>query len=278
MERVCIYCERDCSHVPRVKNNAGQYACASCVPGGTMGIMQATVNDRTKQDRAPCPVCGAATVVGIPQCGACGHAPDLEQGSVPRPKRKRRTNGRAASCKGCGYSLVGITAPVCPECGANISQSTKRDWDAELSEEVARAAFRRPLIIGGSALLVAVVAAVSFQSVSFLPGWFAMLALSWFIGSTTCFFVCAFWAGFPVSLPLMALHLAAAHLVILAPLAIVGPAIYFSTMGIIFTAILYAILLAELLDIETFEARIIAAVSTAIQLLILLVANVRGWI
>ena len=243
-----------------------------------MGIMQATVNDRTKQDRAPCPVCGAATVVGIPQCGACGHAPDLEQGSVPRPKRKRRTNGRAASCKGCGYSLVGITAPVCPECGAGISQSTKRDWDAELSEEVARAAFRRPLIIGGSALLVAVVAAVSFQSVSFLPGWFAMLALSWFIGSTTCFFVCAFWAGFPVSLPLMALHLAAAHLVILAPLAIVGPVIYFSTMGIIFTAILYAILLAELLDIETFEARIIAAVSTAIQLLILLVANVRGWI
>ena len=52
--------------------------------------------------------------------GACMSAPVwlLVRGPVRRQRRRRRHE-----CEQCGYSLVGLTAPRCPECGRGFPEA-----------------------------------------------------------------------------------------------------------------------------------------------------------
>lgn len=196
---------------------------------------------------------------------------------VPRPKRKQKKQALQRLCKACGYDLAGITAAVCPECGSN-SGYVRHDWDEETSQEVERLAYRSPLLWGGGAVAVALIVTGASGSVSMVAQWLICFSASLAIGATTTFVACALWAGFPASLALMALQLAATHALVVMPLAVVGRLLYFSTPGIVLISFLYAVLLSELLDLDGYEARIIACISTGIQLVLLMVARSRGWI
>lgn len=128
--------------------------------------------------RAPCPKCGSSFQPGHPECVVCGFDPasvplnpekarevlgdfdappdeDPEEREARRRRRKEQTEAdrlrNVKKCKKCGYEMTGLPAEKqggvrCPECGTNNRFYTRFEHDEMVSQEMERAAFRKPFI------------------------------------------------------------------------------------------------------------------------------------
>ena len=213
---------------------------------------------------------------GVPACRSCGHAPSDHPGvgGADSTSPRRRTSG---TCRGCGYSLVGLIGDTCPECGASLARD-RRVLPSDTSREVARQAYVRAGSLAAGGLLLGVVV----QAVT--SGWWAGLVfvgcylLSAVIGIAVLLACGAMWVGFSSSVPLASLEVAATHAVALG----VG-LLVFATFGVMAFALvaavgLYFVLMEKFLDLEPFDARCIGALCMAAHLLAVEVARATGLI
>ena len=227
--------------------------------------------------RAPCPRCGAATTPGVPACGACGHAPSIDPGIARTPARPKARRS-AGHCRGCGYSLAGLTGPACPECGKRFSTTSRRDWDEETSRDVTQRAYAWAggLAAGGVLLGVFVhVASAGWLAGAFFAGGWLVSAL---IGVAVLLACGAMWVGFSSSVPLAALQVAAAHAVALGVGFFVLGAFGVAALAIVAGAGLYLVMMERFLDLDPFDARCVAGLCVAAHVLAAGAAKATGLI
>jgi len=298
--KVCLRCGDDVARKPRYRDPEGRYWCEGCydkaravakeprsAPASAVaarsahepdenpppGLVETTIAlaDPVVQPptRAPCPVCGNRLVPGVPACAACGYDPaKVPLALPPSPGRKPKRPKRGAfSCKECGYDLAGVPPNaqgrhVCPECGiASKPPARRRDWDEETSRQVARGAVRKPLflLIGGLAA-AAIIVALTGQPALFLV-YLIQLAASFAVGFVAVLCCCLIWIGFPNTLRLMVLQIAAIHAItgIILGLLTAVPIIP-RWVGMALFGWTYAYMLADLMDIDVGDSWIVAVV------------------
>ena len=246
-------------------------------PDPGVGPIPVAPRDMGDVHRAPCPRCGAATQPGVPACGACGHAPSIDPGIARTPARTkaRRSVGR---CRGCGYSLAGLTGDACPECGKGFSSASRRDWDQETSRDVTRRAYAWAGGLGAGGVLlgtfVHVVSAGWLAGALFAGGWL----VSAVIGVAVLLAGGAMWVGFSSSVPLAALQVAAAHAVALGVGFFLLAAFGVTALAIAACVGLYLVMMERFLDLDPFDARCVAGLCVATHVLAAGVAKVTGLI
>lgn len=117
-------------------------------------------------------------VVGQPVCGGCGYDPrsipldpakaeailgDFDPDITPEEKREKKkpkpppAPPKEKTCTECGYALTGVPARpqggiVCPECGAENRALTRGEADEELSREVAKWTYLKPVLMAAISL------------------------------------------------------------------------------------------------------------------------------
>ncbi len=232
--------------------------------------------DLSDVQRAPCPRCGASTVPGVPACGSCGHAPSLDAGvgGLDSASPRRRTSG---TCRGCGYSLVGLIGDTCPECGTSLARD-RRVRSSDTSREVARQAYLHAASLAAGGLLLGVVVQAATS------GWWAGLVfvgcylLSAGIGIAVLLACGAMWVGFSSSVPLASLEVAATHAVALGVGLFVLAAFGVMAFALVAAVGLYLVLMEKFLDLEPFDARCVGALCLAAHVLAAGVARATGLI
>lgn len=246
-------------------------------PDPDVGPIPVAPRDQGDVHRAPCPRCGAATFPGVPACGVCGHAPSIDPGIARTPSRSkaRRSAGR---CRGCGYSLAGLTGDACPECGKGFAATSRRDWDEETSRDVRRRAYAWAGALGAGGVLlgifVHVVTAGWLAGALFAGGWL----VSAILGVAVLLACGAMWVGFSSSVPLAVLQVAAAHAVALGVGFFVHAAFGVTALAIAAGAGLYLVMMERFLDLDPFDARCVAVLCVAAHVLAAGVAKVTGLI
>ena len=284
--KICVYCRNDCSSVPHVVNRRGAYCCRACVPASnipattteTIGVVPIEPPNLSGKTRAPCPKCGSTTTVGVPQCAVCGYAPPNDPGSpeLPRPKRMRRM--KSPRCRQCDYPLKGLKGDTCPECGTSFMQFTRREADEQVSEEVAKAAYRHAITIGLIGLVIG--AAVPLAMGRWKDA--LLFPVAWIISSATgyaaAFTGCLLWIGFTSSLPLMAVQIFAIHAASLAAVSMTTAVVPLGMSSLIVGGLIYIYLMSELLEMDPFDARCIGGICMAIHWTAALLARFYGLI
>lgn len=227
--------------------------------------------------RAPCPRCGAETTPGVPACAACGHAPSIDPGlNDPSLRRPRRT--RPARCRGCGYSLAGLRADTCPECGKAATLPSRREWDQATSREVAQRAYLQAAFVAaggvGLGILVRTASAGWFAGAIFAGGWLGSSA----IGIAVLLACGAIWMGFSSSVPLAMAQVAAAHAAALGSGVFVMTATGMTSAAMVVGAGLYFALMEWFLDLDPFDARCVGGLCAAVHVLAAAAAHALGLI
>lgn len=224
--------------------------------------------------RAPCPRCGAATTPGVPACAACGHAPSLDPG-IADTRTTRHRSRRPIRCRQCDYSLAGLRGDRCPECGTPVPTGSRREWDLETSNEIARRAYVHAAALGAGGLLLGVLVRTAGA------GWMAggLFAGGWIVSSAigvAMLLACgAMWMGFSSSVPLAMAQIAAAHAVALGGGVFAG-AIGGMTVGIVAAIGLYLALIERFLDLDPFDARCVGVLCAIFHVLLGVAARAAG--
>jgi hypothetical protein len=242
-----------------------------------VGPIQVAPRDVGELHRAPCPRCGAASIPGVPACAACGHAPSIDPGIAITPSRAKARKS-VGHCRGCGYSLAGLTGNACPECGKRFSTTSRRDWDEETSRDVTRRAYASAGALAAGGVLLGIfvhVAGAGWPAgAMFAGGWL----VSAFIGVAVLLACGAMWVGFSSSVPLAALQVAAAHAVALVAGFFVLAAFGVAALAIVTGVGLYLVMMERFLDLDPFDARCVAGLCVAAHVLAAGAARVAGLI
>ncbi len=186
VRKLCFRCGVDVSGKPRTRDSKGRYFCAACekaareqknavtpedldAPADLLSgdIDYYEVSDTVplaeegwKAERAPepvipepkvrvverdgvrqCPGCAAVLGTGAVVCVRCGlnlmTGRNIGAGSTSLGVKK---------CIKCGYDMAGAPTVRCPECGTVNLKKGSREYDREMSKQVARDEIRKPLI------------------------------------------------------------------------------------------------------------------------------------
>ncbi len=117
--KVCMLCGKDCSAVPRIKNDKGEYACRSCVDakkgagggaaaagasrgnGGGDDVMMGLLADLPQAGGTPkgpvCPACYNPIAAGAVLCTRCGH--NSSTGQAVKTRVQKKADGESAGAK-----------------------------------------------------------------------------------------------------------------------------------------------------------------------------------
>ena len=242
------------------------------------GIIAIEPIDLSHKHRAPCPQCGSETLVGIPACPSCGHAPSKDPGSPKPPRPKLGSGAKPKVCRQCSYPLDGLKEPKCPECGTAFSLFTRRDWDETVSDDVARSAYRKAIVIAVAGIVLGVAVQAAFGR------WVAaaVFPLVWLTSAATgmavCLACCATWLGFSSSLPLMTVQIGAIHAATLSAMVLVGAVIPSAIGAIIVSGFIYIYMMSEMLEMDPFDARIVGFICLVVHWVAGTFAKLKGWI
>lgn len=275
--RTCVFCGTECAQVAHVRNARGQYACKACLPEPEPGPLEVEPRDLSQMHRAPCSKCGTEQRIGVPECPGCGYAPPRDPGSPRLPKPKLGPTSKPRVCRKCSYSLEGLKQNACPECGTPFSLFTRREWDEATSDDVARQAYLKAAAIAlGGVVLGSGVYLMSGRWV--LAAAFPVVWLvSSFVGLAVTIACCATWLGFSSSIRLMTVQIGAIHAATLGVMTLVVAFIPSLIGAIIISGFLYIYLMSEMLDIDSFDARIVGFICLAVHWIGLMFAVLQGW-
>ncbi len=286
MAKICAVCGEDCSDRPRVKDKAGRYYCKPCevkraagsgvaaAPPTTSTMLLATddAEDLIQIEEAhvaagkACPVCMLKISADAVVCVHCGYDERKGIQSSTLVEGKRAGDGRVTlPCAKCGYDLTGLHAPRCPECGTIVGTTHRERIDSKVSRDVVRREYTKPVVmfavgLGGVSLIHVLTGA---------PGeilWsLASYAIALPIGLAVLWLCCLGWIGFGAPFHLDALRLAGIY----AALDFYGAVTGFLPLALIWFIlgiILYVWLLADMMDMDTSDALIVAVLTFMVRL------------
>lgn len=277
--KTCIKCGRDCSNTPRLRNPRGDYACRACVERA--GELDVSPLDLSGRHRAPCPKCGAEQLVGVPACPSCGYTPPLDPGSPKLPKPRRMGRIRAVTCRKCSYNLKGLKDGTCPECGHVNALTGRREWDEEVSQEISRDAFRRPLLFLAAGLAVGVGISLARGGLTGAIGYLIAFPILLAVAYAMLWACCITWLGFTSTSFLMLVQLAGIHGVVGAIAAILGCIPVIGSQGLVIAmacGAAYVYLMTEWMDMDSADAKIAAVIIYFAMGILLYIAMGKGWL
>ncbi len=291
VSKLCVRCGEDCADRPRVRTRDGRYMCKACeaqLAGQSVGHSAGQSVGQARGNLASAGVAPASDDGTIPLAEdhtipiAVDTTIPLEE---PSPRRSAKeafapkgvpTGGAAVAagvaagplvnaCVKCGYSLAGVSAPRCPECGTlNTKYAVRRERDAQDSAEVERKAYMQP--IGLFLVCFAAVVFLAFQSggtgkavqQSFLT---LLNAGVGFFAFTTC---CLIWIGFDAPWHLNLVRFLAISAATSAMYQITGmlPATLVWNIGVLF---LYIGMLQKFLDLDLQDALLVGVITSGLR-------------
>jgi hypothetical protein len=290
--KMCTTCGCDCSKIERFKDPQGRYFCGSChkalraaaaaarqpvaaavaapleIPpeqesiGFSFDEPEPAHAAAAKPPRA-CSNCGRLLGSAI-VCTSCGF--NTETGKLLSTVKAKAGKGR--KCSKCGYSLAGLDSALCPECGTINVPKSRRDRDREDSSKVVRNEYIKPVLMMAIGLGVSLAIANS-QGFGMEASIIYLIKYAIFVpfGVLGFFLCCMIWIGFDAPMHLTAMRLAGIYAVVdavdatleLMPLPIV-------LITWLVPAVLYIILLSQILDLELVDAFLLALVTFFIRM------------
>ncbi|MCC6660576.1 MAG: hypothetical protein IT437_06785 [Phycisphaerales bacterium] len=283
--KVCVKCAQDCSRRARTKDAHGRYICRECLTKAEAAraaapppvedepvfalddaALSAATAAAAKAERPrSCGNCGMVMGTGAVICTRCG----LNTSTGKMLATDKRA-GAGTKCIKCGYSLEGLAAPVCPECGTiNTKEDRRRAQDRKASREVARNELIKPVVY--FAISVGIVLAFFGMVGGDIPSAAARLALHYAvfvpIGCVVYFMCCLMWIGFDAPWHYTILRLAAA-LAISDAASLVGLVLPFMLLGLVLPVLAMGYAMHSLMDLELVDGIIMAVIMLVIQIVI----------
>lgn len=220
-----------------------------------------------------CPRCSNDVSAASPRCGVCGFAFGAK---APGTESKQAGNKPVApvpalKCPKCGYDASGLSGTRCPECGADVKPSTLRQTTnrKDFAREHRREQYWKPLtMFAVGAAGVALVMALNGEADG-IPFYFLLLAANVPIGLAAYFLCCLFWIGFDEPFHVTAVKLLGIYAVVdfvdevcdLIPIPL---------LPWIIPIVTYIGLLMSMLDLEQYEAVLIAFVTFFLRTVLVL--------
>lgn len=276
--KVCLRCNQDCSAKPRIRDQHGRYVCRDCLkPGELAAVAQESTARAITQaddvyaiepdthDQPPitsvCPACSKALPPGAVLCVSCGY--DTRKGfQIGTGVGATDAKGGATKCPHCGYSLQGLKARKCPECG-KIPYKSKKDELLEESKRTSRNAYLIPIASMAVGLPVMMLLAWLFHGGPAVVGILILWAVCVPVGFIAYMIVCAVWAGFDAPIHLSLLRLGAVFAVGAVAHMMLSP-ISVGWIGVAIQLIVFAAIITALMDLEFHESVLMAIILGAL--------------
>lgn len=120
-----------------------------------------------------------------------------------------------ARCRNCGYSLTGLSAPRCPECGALVPKFSGRERArAAIEAEHRFSQYWKPLIMFGVGVILNVAVITASDSLQAAGMYLIRLLLTVPIGLITYVLLALVWIGFNEPLRVISLRLLGIYAVV----------------------------------------------------------------
>lgn len=220
-------------------------------------------DDPVEHATASCPACGKVMPPGAVLCVSCGY--DSRKGfQLGTGVGATETKGGATTCPHCGYSLKGLKARRCPECG-KVPYKSKKDEYREESRRTVRTAYLTPIIATLIALPMLALLAWWLEGGAAVLTALITWAVSVPVGLLLYLFVCLVWAGFDAPIHLSTLRLTAVFaifgciglLLSQVPMPIPG-------FGLFIQLLIFVGLICVFMDLEMHEAALMAVLLYAL--------------
>ena len=294
MAKICAICGEDCSDRPRVKDRTGRYYCKPCeakaaVAAGVAAAAPAATTSATiptpdetydlieidephVAGEKACPVCMLKISADAVVCVHCGYDERKGIQSSTLVEGKRTADGRVTlPCAKCGYDLTGLHAPVCPECGTIVGTTHRERIDSTVSREVARREYTKPIVmfVAGTLATLGYYALIG-RPLAVAPS-LIVTAIALPVGMIVLWLCCLGWIGFNAPFHLNALRLVGMYAVV-AFLLVATSWLPYRFIWIGVCGMLYAWLMAEMMDMDRSDAAIISLLTFIAVLVLSLVA------
>lgn len=151
---------------PPPENGSDPYAIDGAEPGAAP--LPIEMLDYAEQ-HSQCPACMHSLAQGAKVCVSCGYHVEKGIQSSTRIEKSQGKGGRAYRCEHCGYDLMGLRDPICPECGKRINLSRSHRLNTGLKSQMLQEEYRKPAVwFAVGFVVVGIVLAIKGEPLGFL--------------------------------------------------------------------------------------------------------------